>query len=246
MRLEGKTAVITGGGRGIGRATAVRFAEEGANIVLADLDLDSCKETEALVREAGGKAVSIQADITSRQYASGVMKTAKASFGSIDILVNNAGITLDAKLENMTDEMFDKVIDINLKAVFMCGQEAAAEMEKQGGGVILNASSFVGVYGNFGQSNYAASKFGVIGLTKTWAKELGKKGIRVNAVAPGFILTAMTEKVPEKVLDTFRGKCPMRKLGRPEDIANAYLFLASDEAAYVNGAVLEVTGGLVV
>ncbi len=246
MRLENKTAVITGSGRGIGRATALRFAEEGANVVVSDIDLDLCLETEKMIKEAGGTAFSIQTDVSIRKDVSALMKKTIEQFGSLDIVVNNAGITMDSKLENMTEEMFDKVIDINLKAVFICGQEAASVMSELGGGVILNASSFVGLYGNFGQSNYAASKFGVIGLTKTWAKELGRKGIRVNAVAPGFIMTEMTNKVPENVLESFRQKCPMKKLGRPEDIANAYLFLASDESAYINGAVLEVTGGLVV
>ncbi len=246
MRLENKTAVITGSGRGIGRATALRFAEEGANVVVSDIDLDLCFETEKMIKEAGGTAFSIQTDVSIRKDVSALMKKTTEQFGGLDILVNNAGITMDSKLENMTEEMFDKVIDINLKAVFICGQEAASVMSDLGGGVILNASSFVGLYGNFGQSNYAASKFGVIGLTKTWAKELGRKGIRVNAVAPGFIMTEMTNKVPENVLESFRQKCPMKKIGRPEDIANAYLFLASDEAAYINGAVLEVTGGLVV
>jgi 3-oxoacyl-[acyl-carrier protein] reductase len=214
--------------------------------VAADILPESCEETAGLIREAGGTAHSFPMDVTSRKEVVSLMETAREEFGGLDILVNNAGITRDARLENMTDEQFDKVIDINLKAVFYCGQEAARIMMEQRSGVILNASSFVGVYGNFGQTNYAASKFGVIGMTKTWAKELGPRGIRVNAVAPGFILTPMTEKVPEKVLSAFREKCPLRKLGRPEDIAHAYLFLASDDAGYINGAVLEVTGGLVV
>lgn len=246
MRLQNKIAVITGAGQGIGRTTALLFAAHGARVVAADNQHETCEETAALIREAGGTALSFPMDVTSRKEVTNLMEAAREEFGGLDILVNNAGITRDARLENMTDEQFDQVIDINLKAVFYCGQEAARIMAERRSGVILNASSFVGVYGNFGQTNYAASKFGVIGMTKTWAKELGPRGIRVNAVAPGFILTPMTEKVPEKVLSAFRDKCPLRKLGRPEDIAQAYLFLASDDAAYINGAVLEVTGGLVV
>ena len=246
MRLQNKVAVITGAGQGIGRATALLFAAQGARVVAADILPESCEETAAQIRESGGQALPFPMDVTSQEEVKNLMAAAQEEYGSLDILVNNAGVTRDARLEKMTEEQFDQVIAINLKAVFFCGQEAARIMEGQGKGVILNASSFVGIYGNFGQTNYAASKFGVIGMTKTWAKELGPRGIRVNAVAPGFILTPMTEKVPEKVLAAFREKCPLRQLGRPEDIAQAYLFLASDEAAYINGAVLEVTGGLVV
>jgi 3-oxoacyl-[acyl-carrier protein] reductase len=166
-------------------------------------------------------------------------------FGRLDILVNNAGITSDNQLYKMTEEQWDNVIAVNLKGVFNCAQAAAGVMMEQGSGVILNASSVVGIYGNFGQTNYAATKWGVIGMTKTWAKELGRKGIRVNAVAPGFILTPMTEKMPEKVLDMMKDKAPIKRLGTPEDIANAYAFLASDEASFITGAVLSVDGGIV-
>jgi len=246
MRLKEKTAIITGAGQGIGRTTALFFADEGARVVAADVDLENCQETVRQIERTGGTAVALKADVTRREDAAMLVHEALSRFGRLDILVSNAGITMDSRLEKMTDEQFDRVLDINLKGVFLCGQEAARVMIEQGSGVILNAASFVGIYGNFGQTNYAASKFGVIGMTKTWAKELGPRGIRVNAVAPGFIATPMTKKVPEKVLDMIREKCPLKKLGKPEDIAHAYLFLASDEAAYINGAVLEVSGGLVV
>ncbi len=166
-------------------------------------------------------------------------------FGRLDVIVNNAGITMDATLAKMTEEQWDKVIDVNLKGVYNCGQAAAKIMVDQGSGVILNASSVVGLYGNFGQTNYAATKWGVIGMTKSWAKELGRKGVRSNAVAPGFISTPMVMKMPEKVISMMEGKAPLGKLGEPEDIANAYAFLASDEAKFITGAVLEVTGGVV-
>jgi 3-oxoacyl-[acyl-carrier protein] reductase len=170
----------------------------------------------------------------------------KAQFGRIDVLVNNAGITKDARLQKMTLAQFDAVIDVNLRGVFHCAQAVADTMVAQGAGVILNASSVVGIYGNYGQTNYAASKFGVIGFTKTWSRELGPKGVRVNAVAPGFIETPILSTIPDKVLQQMRDDVPLRRLGRPEEIANVYAFLASDEASYVNGAVIEVAGGLTV
>jgi 3-oxoacyl-[acyl-carrier protein] reductase len=160
------------------------------------------------------------------------------------VLVNNAGITRDARLQRMSEDWFDEVIDVNLKGVFNCTQAVADQMLERGSGVILNASSVAGVYGNFGQSNYVASKFGVVGLTKTWAREFGPKGVRVNAVCPGFIATDMVKSIPEKVLENFRSQVWMRRLGKPEEIANVYAFLASDDASYVNGAVLEVSGGV--
>jgi 3-oxoacyl-[acyl-carrier protein] reductase len=169
-----------------------------------------------------------------------------ARFGRIDTLVNNAGITKDARLQKMSIEQFDSVIDVNLRGVFHCAQAVADAMVAQGGGTILNASSVVGIYGNFGQTNYAATKFGVIGFTKTWSRELGPKGIRVNAVAPGFIETPILATIPPKVIDQMREHVPLRRLGHPDEIANVYAFLASDEASYVNGAVIEVGGGMTV
>ncbi len=245
MRLEGKAAIITGSARGIGKATAVKFVKEGAKVVVCDVNIDQVNETVEELKKLGGEAIGLKVDVTDRESIKKLFEDAVAAFGKIDIVVNNAGITADGTLLKMTEEDFDKVINVNLKGVFNCGQAAAAYLAENGGGVILNASSVVGIYGNFGQTNYAASKWGVIGMTKTWAKELGKKGIRVNAVAPGFIMTPMTEKMPEKVLDMMKDKSPLKSLGQSEDIANAYCFLASDEARYITGTVLSVDGGVV-
>lgn len=245
MRLQGKVAIITGSARGIGKATAIKFAREGAKVVIADIVLEQVTQTAEELKALGYDAIGIKVDVTNREDVDNMIKTTVKSFGKLDCIVNNAGITADNTLLKMTEEEWDRVININLKGVFNCGQAAAKIMAEQGFGVILNASSVVGVYGNFGQTNYAATKWGVIGLTKTWAKELGKKGIRVNAVAPGFILTPMTEKMPEKVLEMMKDKAPLKSLGYPEDIANAYTFLASDEARFITGTVLSVDGGVV-
>jgi 3-oxoacyl-[acyl-carrier protein] reductase len=245
MRLKDKVAIITGAGRGIGKATALKFAQEGAKLLISDVNEADLETVAGEIEEAGGKVVTMKVDVTSRQQVKEMVDKAVRVFGRLDILVNNAGITSDNQLYKMTEEQWDNVIAVNLKGVFNCAQAAAGVMMEQGSGVILNASSVVGIYGNFGQTNYAATKWGVIGMTKTWAKELGRKGIRVNAVAPGFILTPMTEKMPEKVLDMMKDKAPIKRLGTPEDIANAYAFLASDEASFITGAVLSVDGGIV-
>jgi 3-oxoacyl-[acyl-carrier protein] reductase len=173
-----------------------------------------------------------------------VVAQVKNQFGRIDVLVNNAGITKDARLQKMTLVQFDQVIDVNLRGVFHCAQSVADSMVAQGSGVILNASSVVGIYGNFGQTNYAATKFGVIGFTKTWSRELGPKGIRVNAIAPGFIATPILDTIPENLMQEMKARVPLKRLGKPEEIANVYAFLASDEASYINGAVIEVAGGM--
>jgi 3-oxoacyl-[acyl-carrier protein] reductase len=175
-----------------------------------------------------------------------MVSSVKGTHGRIDVLVNNAGITLDARLQKMTDEQFDKVVAVNLKGTYNCARAVVDTMVEQGSGVILNASSVVGIYGNFGQTNYAATKFGVIGFVKTWARELGPKGVRCNAVAPGFVATTILSTIPHKVLEQMTERVPLRRLGTPEDIANVYAFLASDEASYINGAVIEVAGGLTV
>lgn len=246
MRLKDKVAVITGSTRGIGKETAMLFAKEGAKVVI-------CGTNEALInsnveelKAMGAEAMGFRVDVSKRAQVDEMVAGVKAAWGRIDILVNNAGITADAMLKKMTEEQFDKVININLKGVYNCAQAVLNIMTEQGSGVILNTSSVVGIYGNVGQTNYAAAKWGVIGMTKTWAKELGRKGIRVNAVAPGFIMTSMTEAVPEKVLDLMKEKAPLQRLGKPEDIANAFLFLASDEASFITGTVLSVDGGLVI
>ena len=200
----------------------------------------------AELRDAGFAALALAVDVSQRESVAEMAATVLATYGRIDVLVNNAGITKDARLVKMTLEQFDAVIDVNLRGVFHCAQAVAPHMIERGSGVILNASSVVGIYGNFGQTNYAASKFGVIGFTKTWSRELGPKGVRVNAVAPGFVETPILNTIPDKVLQQMREQVPLHRLGRPEEIANVYAFLASDEASYVNGAVLEVSGGMTV
>jgi len=194
----------------------------------------------------GGVAEGALVNVADRAAVDALVAGVLARHGRIDVLVNNAGITRDARLVKMTQAQFDEVIDVNLRGVFHCAQAVAPTMIEQGRGVILNASSVVGIYGNFGQTNYAASKFGVIGFTKTWARELGPKGVRVNAVAPGFVETPILATIPDKVLQQMRERVPLQRLGRPEEVANVYAFLASDEASYVNGAVIEVSGGMAV
>ena len=251
MRLKDRVVLITGGAAGIGKATALRFAEEGATVVICD------------VSEAAGQQVADEidgdfymVDVTDREAVQAWIDDVVETHGRIDVLINNAGITNDAlfvKVKNgelvkqMGEEAFDIVVDVNLKGVFNCTQAVAPYMIKQGeGGVILNASSVVGLYGNFGQTNYVATKAGVIGMTKVWAREFGRYQIRVNAVAPGFIATEMVKKMPDKVLDSMRSHTPLGRLGQPEDVANAYLWLASDEASFVHGATLSIDGGIVV
>jgi 3-oxoacyl-[acyl-carrier protein] reductase len=246
MRLKDKVAIVTGSTKGIGMETAKTFAREGAKVVICGTRENAIKEVVEEIKSAGAEALGFKVDVSNRTQVNEMVAEVKKAWGRVDILVNNAGITADAMLKKMTEEQFDKVININLKGVYNCAQAVLEIMTEQGSGVILNATSVVGLYGNVGQTNYAAAKWGVIGMTKTWAKELGRKGIRVNAVAPGFIMTPMTEVLPEKVLDMMKEKAPLQRLGMPEDIANAYLFLASDEASFVTGAVLSVDGGLVI
>ncbi len=245
-RLSSKVSIITGAAQGIGLATALKFAAEGAIVIVCDLKQTGVDAAVAQCQTLGATAAGFVMDVTQRERINEVVASVKAQFGRIDVLVNNAGITQDARLQKMTLEQFDRVIDVNLRGVFHCSQAVADSMVAQGSGVILNASSVVGIYGNFGQTNYAATKFGVIGFTKTWSRELGPKGVRVNAVAPGFINTPMIATMPEKVLQDLQAKVPLKRLGRPEEIANVYAFLASDEASYINGAVIEVSGGLTV
>jgi 3-oxoacyl-[acyl-carrier protein] reductase len=243
MRLKDKVSIITGAGRGIGQATALKFAREGAIVIVCDVGQAAIDETVATIRAEGGRADGFVVDVTKRAAIDAMVQAVMTAHGRIDTLVNNAGIVADAQLRKMSDAAFDRVIDVNLKGTYNCARAVVDIMVAQGGGVILNASSIVGIFGNFGQSNYAASKFGVIGLVKTWARELGPKGIRANAVCPGFVETPILDTVPQKVLEGMRARVPLGRLGRPEDIANTYAFLASDEAAYINGAVIEVSGG---
>ncbi|MFN3736350.1 3-oxoacyl-ACP reductase FabG [Hydrogenophaga sp.] len=245
-RLQNKVSLITGAAQGIGLATARRFAQEGAIVIVCDIKPEAVEDATRQCQALGAQAAGFVLDVTDRARVDEVVKQVLDRFGRIDVLVNNAGITQDARLQKMTLEQFDRVIDVNLRGVFHCSQAVADAMVRQGSGVILNASSVVGVYGNFGQTNYAASKFGVIGFTKTWSRELGPKGIRVNAVAPGFVATPILGTIPDKVIAELEHRVPLGRLGQPEEIASVYAFLASDDASYVNGAVLEVSGGLVV
>ncbi|WP_454744018.1 3-oxoacyl-ACP reductase FabG [Cupriavidus necator] len=242
--LHDKVAIVTGAAAGIGQATARRFAKEGATVVLCDRAEDALRQEAEYAGYESGKVLTYVLDVTKRQQVEDTMQDVRKRFGRIDVLVNNAGITHDAKLTRMTERQFDQVIDVNLKGVFNCTQAVVDGMLERASGVILNASSVVGLYGNFGQTNYSASKFGVIGMTKTWARELGPKGIRVNAVCPGFVATDILKTVPDSVLDGIRAACWLRRLGNPDEIASVYTFLANDDASFVNGVALEVSGGL--
>jgi len=246
MRLKDKVAIITGSARGIGQATALKFAAEGARVVVCDLESKAVDEVVAQIIQAGGKAIGFTVDVTNKAGIAAMVKGVMDAYGRIDVLVNNAGIVDDAMLRKMSDEQFERVIDINLKGTYNCARAVVDIMIGQNSGVILNASSVVGIYGNFGQTNYAASKFGVIGMAKTWARELGRKGIRANAVCPGFVETTILKSIPAKVLQAMIDRVPLGRLAKPEEIANTYAFLASDEASYINGAVIEVSGGATV
>ena len=245
MRLNAKVSIITGAANGIGLATARKFAREGAIVIVCDLRAD---QVDAAVQELlalGAQARGFVVDVTRREDVDAMVAKVKEAYGRIDVLINNAGIIQDARLVKMTEAQFDKVVAVNLKGTFNCTQAVADQMIEQGSGAIVNASSVVGIYGNFGQTNYAATKAGVIAFAKTWARELGPKGVRVNAVCPGFVATHILDTIPEKVLTEMENRVPLKRLGQPEELANVYAFLASDEASYINGAVLEVSGGLV-
>jgi len=243
MRLTDKVSIITGGGQGIGRATALKFAAEGAKVAVCDINQTAVDETVREIVAMGHEAAGYDADVTDKDSIARMVASVMAKWGRIDTLVNNAGIVQDAQFKKMTDEQFERVIDVNLKGVYHCTKAVVDIMLEQNSGVILNASSIVGLYGNFGQTNYAATKFGVIGMMKTWARELGRKGIRANAICPGFIETPILSSIPDKVIKMMEDKVPMGRLGKPEEIANTYAWLASDEASYINGAVIEVSGG---
>ena len=243
--LKDKVVIVTGGAGGIGLATARRFAQEGCRVASWDV-----KDGEA--QEGGG--IFQKVDVTSAASVESAVEDVAARLGAVYVLVNNAGILRDGQLVKykdgalagvMSDEQFDAVIGVNLKGVFTCTRAVVPRMIQSGGGVILNASSVVGLYGNFGQTNYVATKAGVIGMTKVWARELGKYQIRVNAVAPGFIATEMVKQMPEKILQGMLGHTPLGRMGQPEDIANAYAWLASDQASFITGTVLSVDGGVV-
>lgn len=252
MRLEDKVTLITGGAAGIGKAIAERFLEEGAKVIICDVDQSAGKK---VVEEFGGRLTFYAVDVSDRSAVQKWVEAVISDFGRIDVLVNNAGILRDNLLvkvkdgelvKQMPEEDYDAVLAVNLKGVFNCTQAVAPFMIKQNAGVILNATSVVGLDGNFGQTNYVATKAGVIGMTKVWARELGRYNIRVNAVAPGFTLTEMVKQMPQKILDGMVSQTPLGRMGEPRDIANAYLFLASDEASFISGVTLRVDGGIVV
>jgi len=242
-RLENKVAVITGGAKGIGFATCKKFVSEGSKVIILDIDEKSVEEAVIELNQIENLAEGYKVDVTDKDSVENAFKTIKEKYKNIDILINNAGILKDNQLDKMSYEDFDKVVDINLKGTFNCSKAVIPYMLEQNKGCIINATSIVGVYGNYGQTNYAASKWGVIGMMKCWAKEYGKMNIRSNAVAPGFIDTPILDPIPEKVINNLIKGIPMRRLGKPEEIANVYAFLASDEASYINGAVIEVSGG---
>jgi 3-oxoacyl-[acyl-carrier protein] reductase len=243
--LQGKTAIITGGARGIGKAIAIKFASEGANIAITDLIYDdNVKAFEAELNAMGVKAKAYSSNAAKFEETQNVVSQIASDFGRIDILVNNAGITKDGALKRMTEEQWDAVITVNLKSVFNYTKAVQPVMWKQGIGSIVNMSSVVGVSGNANQINYSSSKAGMIGFTKSAAKEFGARNIRTNAIAPGFIITEMTHQLPEEIRNEWASKIPLKRGGTPEDVANVALFLASDLSSYVNGQVINVCGGM--
>jgi len=241
--LKGRTAVVTGSARGIGKATALALADAGANCALLDVR-DEVKGAAAEIAATGVRAEGYAADVTNSEQINGVMKEINSAFGSLDILVNNAGITRDNLLLRMRDEEWDQVLAINLRGAFVCTRAAARYMLKQRSGKVINIASVVGVIGNPGQCNYAASKAGMIGLTKSAAREFASRGINVNAVAPGYVKTAMTDQLSDKAREAVMALIPLKRLSEPQDIANAVLFLASEESNYITGHVLHVDGGM--
>ncbi|MEK3730253.1 3-oxoacyl-[acyl-carrier-protein] reductase [Lysinibacillus sp. FSL W8-0953] len=245
-KLEGKVAVVTGASRGIGRAIAVKLAEEGAKVVVNYSGSQAkAEEVVEMIQANGGEAIAVQASVSQTEEVTALMDAAVKTFGSLDILVNNAGITRDNLLMRMKEDEWDDVLNTNLKGVFLCTKAVTRQMMKQRAGRIINISSIVGVAGNAGQANYVAAKAGVIGLTKTTAKELASRNILVNAIAPGFIETEMTEQLPEDIKKGMLTQIPLAKLGQPEDIAKAVAFIASDDANYMTGQTLHIDGGMV-
>ncbi len=253
--LAGKVVVVTGAGAGIGRAIAARFAREKAKVAAWDVSYAQGATVTDELLTAAGEGVFQQVDVADARAVADAVQEVAGRWGRVDVLVNNAGIVRDGQLVKwkdgaiagtMSDDQFDCVLNVNLRGPFLCTREVVPHMIKAGGGAIVNASSIVGLYGNFGQTNYVATKSGLIGMTRVWARELGRYHIRVNAIAPGFVATEMVKAMPGKVLDAMIGRTPLGRMGTPEDLAEAYLWLASDASAFVTGAVLSVDGGLVV
>jgi len=243
-KLINKICLITGAANGIGYATAERFLKDGAKVVICDIKQDQIDQALTELRKISNDVEGFVMNVTNRAEIDETIRKIIEKYGCIDVLINNAGITKDARLVKMTEQQFDAVIDVNLKGVFNCTQAVAPHMLERGKGAIVSASSVVGLYGNYGQTNYAATKFGVVGMTMTWARELGPKGIRVNAVCPGFVETSILSTIPEDVLSSMKQHSWLKRLAQPSEIANVYAFLASDEASYINGAAIEVSGGI--
>ena len=253
--LRGKVVIVTGAAAGIGRATALRFAGEGCRVAAFDVRDEAGAGLVDQIGKAGGEGLFCQVDVSQADSVEKSVAAVLGRWGRIDVLVNNAGILRDGQLvkwkdgtvaATMTDEAWDAVLGVNLKGVFLCTRAVVPHLIRAGGGVVLSASSVVGLYGNFGQTNYVASKAGVMAMTRTWARELGRYGIRVNAVAPGFVATEILKAMPRKILDSMVEHTPLGRMGQPEDIANAYCWLASDQASFVTGHCLSVDGGVVV
>ena len=245
-RLKNRVAIITGGASGIGKATALKFASEGARIALWDIQAEKGQALVAELEAQGTEARFYPVNTVDLSQVEAAAASVAADFGQIDILINNAGITRDASMKKLTPELWQQVIDVNLTGVFNCTKAVHPYMVEKGYGRIVSASSVVALYGNYGQSNYVATKAGVIGMTKVWAREFGRKGITCNAVAPGFIATEMMLTIPEHILDGFREKTPLQRLGEVEEVANVYLFLSSEESSFVNGTVISVDGGITI
>lgn len=244
MDIKGQVAVVTGGARGIGKAIAQTFAEKGVNLVIADISLEQAKETAAELEKLGVKAMPVKLDVSKSDEVIKTFEDISKNFGKIDILVNNAGVTRDGLIMRMKEEDWDMVININLKSVFLCSKEAIKIMVKQKYGRIVNIASVVAFMGNPGQANYSASKAGIVGLTKTIAKEYASRGITANAVAPGFITTAMTDALPENVKEEMKKAIPLGRFGTIEDVASAVVFLATPDSGYITGQVIHVNGGM--
>ena len=242
MRLKNKVAIVTGGSRGIGQAISELFAKEGATVIIVDL-LPQGEEVASAINAAGGKAEFHSVSVTDKSAIEALFEQVNTTYGKIDILINNAGITRDRTLEKMSEEEWDAVIEVNLKGVFLCTQTVAPYMKANGYGRIVSAASNVGLRGNFGQTNYAATKAGVIAMSKTWTMELGKFGITANAIAPGFTMTDMVKKIPQEHFKAIEASIPLRTVAQPIDIAYGYLYLASEEARFVSGICLTIDGG---
>ncbi|OPX32796.1 MAG: hypothetical protein B1H40_01605 [Candidatus Latescibacteria bacterium 4484_181] len=243
--LENKIAIVTGAGQGIGQAIAVRLAQEGAEVVISDINLQSAEQTASRIRQMGRKSLALKADVANFEDVQAMVEKSTQEFGRVDILVNNAGVTKDNLLVRMTQQQWDWVISVNLKGAFNCTKAVVPLMMRNRYGRIINIASVIGLVGNTGQANYAASKAGIIGLTKSAAKELASRGITVNAVAPGYIQTEMTERLPEQAKEAFLKTVPLQRVGLPQDVAGVVAFLASEDASYITGQVINIDGGMV-